>query len=426
MIRLFRAAVAATFALTSALMAAQLASATTSGSLAWVAVWDDDLEVEHNSVQLMDLSTGEILDRVELADSRPAELAYSLSTGNLWVFSQPWNYELTTIAVVNTVDGSSEQGLVDTGDTFEGPDHSDQYAIADHWIGDVATSVDGDFAFVTGYDAYSDDGALLVFDAETTEYVGSVPLTYTDPNSMALNSLTNELYVSTEDDSNMYIETIDLDSTDWQTAAVAVSDALEWPSGAGCASQGAIDFDHNSNTVFAVCWAENGFATFNVGTGEMGSTEVDIHQFDPSTIGIDVSDDGTRIALGTCYHGSFWAELGADHSVSNVVQDSIYNVSATSKPVRFFGDGSHYAAGSWGGNVLRFEGGTSEPLFTAVQGSAPDDTDLGGVYIGSIELTEPYYPDRLADTGFDASTLALWAGATIGAGTLVVVRRRRT
>ena len=402
------------------------ATSPTSGEIAWVGTWVDPYDNSglqpKNSVQRVNLATGEVLDRIELAGSRPAELAYSASTGKLWILSQPWSYADSSIAVVDTETDIAQEDVINTSDSFEGSADPRQFRILDHWIGDIVASPDGELIFITGTDGDTDGGALLVFDAESADYLGSVPLTHDEPKSMATNSVTNELYVATGDGTDMYIETIDLEATDWDLAATDTSAALDWPSGDPCDNQAAIDYDSNSNAVFAVCFQEPGFATYDLDTDTMSSTEIEL--VEPSLIGIDVSDDGTRIALGTCYHSSLWAELHSDFSVSNVVHNVVYP-SGTSKAVKFFGDGSRYASGSWSeGEVFVFDGGDGSPVTRPLLGPDSDPSDMTNVYISSIELTGDF-TTGLADTGFESAPLIGFAVVVIGGG-IVAARRRRT
>jgi len=428
MSRIVRTTAAIAAATLSAWLIAPAAQATApnAGEIAWVAAWNDPNDNSGsqptNSVQRVDLATGEVLDRIEIAGSRPAELAYSASTGKLWVLSQPWDYGDTDIAIIDTATGIAQENVVDTSDSFEGSADLDQFRILDDWIGDIATSPDGAFVFIPGIDADdADGGALLVFDAESANYLGSVPLTHEEPNSMATNSVTNELYVVTSDGTDSYIETIDLGADDWESAAIDTSAPLDWPSGDSCWAQMAIDYDTNSNAVFAVCWDEAGFATYDLDTDTMSSTAI---AFDStSVIGIDVSDDGTHIALGTCYDGSMWAELNSDFSVSNITHD-VDHPNETSKAVKFFGDGSRYASGSWDeGDVYVFDGGDGSPVARPLVGPDSDPSNMTNVYISSIELTDD--TSGLADTGFTSAPLIGFAVLAIGGG-IIAVRRRRT
>jgi WD40 repeat protein len=362
-----------------------------------------------------------VLDRIEIDGSRPAELAYSASTGKLWVLSQPWNYADSSIAVIDTETGIAQENVVDTADSFDGT-FVDQFWIIDSWIGDIVTSPDGEFVFISGVDADdADGGALLVFDAESADYLGSVPLTHEEPMGMTTRSVPNLLYVATTDGTDSYIETIDLEATDWETAAIETSAALEWPGVEACDSQVSIDYDSNSNAVFAACFDADGFATYDLDTDTMSSTAI---AFDStSVIGLDVSDDGTRIALGTCYDGSMWAELNADFSVSNVVHD-LDHPNDTSKAVKFFGDGSRYASGSWeDGEVYVFDGGDGSPAARPLVGPGSNPTSMSGVYVSSIALTDEYSLG-LADTGFESAPLIGFAVVAIGCG-IIAARRRR-
>jgi len=409
------------------------AAASTSGTTAWVSTfWDENSESNPlNSVQLVDLETGTILDRIELPESRPAELAYSDETGMLWVLSQPWNYENSSIAFVDTGSGDVEQLFVTPTDTFAGAEHDDQYTMVDDWIGDIVASPDGQLIFVTGYDNYSDAGAVLVFDAVTGEYEGAVPLEGYRPEGMAVSSTHNELYVLTvEEDTNNdsdveRVEVIDINATSWAAAAVDVSPGLEWPSvgDENCGGQTALDYDSNSDTVFAVCWGEEGFATWNRATDGVSSTAIEIDG-GPSTIGIDVSDDGTHIALGTCYDSSIWAELNSDLTVSNVTFNEDYP-GDTSKPVRFFGDGSRYAAGSWDGSLYSFDSADPNPTVHQLSMGETDPDTVNYMYIGSIELAEPYEPAALADTGFDIRIASAVGLLLVIGGVASVAARRR-
>lgn len=409
------------------------AAASTSGTTAWISTWwdEDGSNAGLNSVQLVDLESGTVLDRIELAESHPAELAYSDETGMLWVLSQPWSYNDSSLAVVDTDSGDAEQLAVTTADTFPGAEYDDQYTMVDSWIGDIVASPDGQHIFVSGYDTYADTGAILVFDAVTGEYVGAVPLEGYRPEGIAVSSTHNELYVLTvEEDTNNdsdveRIEVVDLDAASWVDAAVDVSPGLDWPSvgDENCGGQTAIDYDSNSDTVFAVCWGEDGFATWNRGTDALSNASIETNN-GPSTIGIDVSDDGTAIVIGTCYDGSAWAELNADLSVSNVTFNEDY-ANETSKAVRFFGDGSRYVAGSWNEMLFSFDSADANPTVydMSIGEVAPEDVNY--MYIGAIELAEPYEPAALADTGFDVRAAGV-AGLllALGGAATVVVRRR--
>lgn len=396
-------------------MAIAPASATGEVEMAWVATWQDSYG-PHNSLQLMNLLDGTVSQRVDLSGSfQPSEIAYSASTDTIWFLSQPWDYSDSSVGYVDASTGASTYELNSTNEqTF----HGDDYVIVNDWIGDIAASPDGTKVYVSATNLDSGNGALLVFDAGDGSLLTAVDLAGSDPEGMTVNDATNELYVLTYDEGAENIEIVDT-VTDIRTDG---SPNLSWGD-ATCESQTSIDYNEVRDTVYAVCWASNFVATWNVGTDAVSALATDLSDVESSSIGIDTSEDGNSIIVGTCYFGTLLLHLGENGAVtSNIWSEP----EGTIKNVRFLPDGTHIAGGNFHGSLFISNAATNA-VDNVLFPSNPDGVQVqtNNVYVSDIApIGYTRNDSELASTGFDSTGLLGLGVLIVGTG-VVAVRRRR-